>query len=371
MKIKITYILSEIDKAVAFEWIASNINQEEFELSFILLNNKEPYLFQWLNNKKIEVYYIQHLGKVSYFLSLFRVLKILFNIKPDVVHAHLLDANLIGLLAAKLIGVKKRIYTRHHSTFHHEYYPRAVRWDKLTNILASHIVAISENVQDVLMTKESVLLKKINLIHHGFDLDKFRNVNQCDISELKIKYSLSNSDSPIIGVIARHIEWKGIQYIIPAFKQLLTDYPNAILILANSKGAYNGKVKSIIQHNLEPNQYRLIPFEPNLYALYQLFDIYVHVPINKNVEAFGQTYVEALVSGIPSVFTISGIANEFIKHKENALVVDYKNSSEIFYAVQSLLGSESLRQKLISNGRKSTEQFNLSLFIHKLEGLYE
>ena len=48
----------------------------------------------------------------------------------------------------------------------------------------------------------------------------------------------------VIGVISRYTEWKGIQYIIPAFKQLLNDFPNALLILANAKGGYQAAIKS-------------------------------------------------------------------------------------------------------------------------------
>ena len=42
--------------------------------------------------------------------------ELLLKIKPHTVHTHLFDANLSGLMAAKLLGIKKRIYTRHHST---------------------------------------------------------------------------------------------------------------------------------------------------------------------------------------------------------------------------------------------------------------
>jgi len=34
-KIKITYILFQLNKALAFEWIVDHINHEKFELSFI------------------------------------------------------------------------------------------------------------------------------------------------------------------------------------------------------------------------------------------------------------------------------------------------------------------------------------------------
>lgn len=367
---KITYILSNIDKAIAFEWIAEKLNHDRFELSFILLNDKEPFLFNWLKEKNIPCYFIPHFGKKSFVITFVKTLFILKKIKPKIVHTHLFDANLLGLSAAKLLGIKKRIYTRHHSTFHHEYFLKAVKWDKLTNVLATHVVAISKNVMNVLIQKENVLENKISLIHHGFDLTKFNQVSKNEIEELKLKYKIEDSNSPIIGVISRYIKWKGIEYIIPAFKKILKDYPNAKLILANASGPDKEYISSLLKKELKPNQYIEIKFEPNLFALYQLFDVYVHVPINKEIEAFGQTYVEALAAGSPSVFTLSGVASEFILHKQNALVVDYCNSVSIHKAILLLLGDKTLCENLKKEGFESIKQFNLDNFIQKLETIY-
>ena len=105
--------------------------------------------------------------------------------------------------------------------------------------------------------------------------------------------------------------------------------------------------------------------------MYKLFDIYTHVPISKSAEAFGQTYVEALASGTPSVFTLSGIANEFIIDKQNALVVPYKNSEAIYCSWNELINDKEIRDRLIINGRNDVAQkFQLNQMITKLEELY-
>ena len=368
-KTKVTYILSNIDKAIAFEWIVEQLNQQQFELSFILLNPKDSHLFNWLKTKKVIIYSIPHYGKKSYFTSFFKVLFLLRKINPAIVHTHLFDANLIGLTAAKLLGIKKRIYTRHHSTYHHDKFPNAIKYDKWSNKMATQIVAITKNVKNVLVKKEAVSTEKIILIHHGFDIQSFQNVNQTHIESLKNKYEIEQNNFPVIGVVARYISWKGIQYIIPAFKQLLKEHPNAKLVLANATGPDANFIKEVLKQ-LPTDSYIEIAFEPNLFALYQLFDIYIHTPTDKHIEAFGQTYVEALAAGIPSIFTFSGVANEFVIDEKNALVVDYKNSNEIYNKLQLLLEDIDLRNQLIVNGKQSINQFSLNLFIQKLEELY-
>ena len=369
MKKKITYIIANIDKAIAFEWVAEKLDKSKFELSFILLNSSESCLHNWLKERKQESYIIQYQGKKYFLVTFFKLLKLLSRINPNIVHTHLFDANLLGLLAAKLLGIKKRIYTRHHSTYHHDNFPHAVKYDKLCNYLATGIVAISQNVKQVLANKEKVKENKIHLIHHGFDLDSFININRPHIDGLKSKYKIGPDNFPIIGVVSRYINWKGIQYIIPAFKKTLKKYPNAKLILANARGPNKESITEELKQ-LSKDSYIEIPFESNLFALYKLFDVFVHVPINKEIEAFGQTYVESLAAGVPSVFTLSGIASEFVQNKNNALIVDYKNSGQIHDSIVQILANKKLTEKLIKNGRQSVNQYSLEIFIKKLEQLY-
>ncbi|MCT4581709.1 MAG: glycosyltransferase family 4 protein [Flavobacteriales bacterium] len=368
MKTKVTYILSNIDKAIAFEWIAEHINNAQFEISFILLHHQEPYLYRWLTAQSIATFYVPHNGKKSFPKSFLKVYQLLKAIQPQRVHTHLFDANLIGLTAAKALGIKKRIYTRHHSTFHHNNFPKAVKYDKLSNWLASDIVAISENVRDVLENKEQVPPQKIHLIHHGFDLKSFQNVSKEEVQTLKNNYNINNS--PVIGVISRYINWKGIQYIIKGFKALLQEYPDAILVLANANGPDKQEIKEALK-TIPKENYREIVFEPNLFALYQLFDLYIHTPIDHQIEAFGQTYIEALAAGKPSIFTLSGVANEFIIDQKNAIVIPYKDDQAIVKAIKQLLTHKDLTSTLVENGLKSVEKYNLLTFVQKLERLYQ
>ena len=314
----------------------------------------------------MKCHFVEHHSKKDYLKSIFKIYRILIKFKPDVVHCHLLDANLIGLTAAKAACIKQRIYTRHHSTFHHDYFPEAVKYDRLCNRIATDIVAISENVKSVLIEKEKCNLKKIHLMHHGFDLEKFKAENTCD---LKLKYGLTETDSPIIGVIARYVNWKGLKYVIAAFEKLLIIKPKAKLILANAYGP-NSEDIGLELKKLAQDSYIEIKFEMDLYSLYHLFDVYVHTPINEEVEAFGQTYVEALAAGIPSVFSHSGIANEFIVDGINAIVVPHKEADSIFNGIELLLNNPNTRATIVKNGFESVQQFNLKDFISKLEFLY-
>ena len=369
MPVNIIYIISDIDKAISFEWIVKNLNYEKFNLTFILINSEKSYLKQYLLQKKITVFDISCKKKINLPLAIFKCISILRILKADVVHCHLFFANIIGLTSAKIAGVKKRIYTRHYSTYHHDYFPHSVKWDKLFNLLSTNIIAISEIVKQVLIEKENVKSQKISLIHHGFDLSVFEKIDTTNLDFLNKKYN-PEGKWPVIGVISRFTELKGIQYILPAYEKVLGNYSNALLLMFNAHGDYENEINKLL-YNLPPAAYKKIKFENDIITLYNMVDIFIQVPINKEIEAFGQTYVESLAAGIPSVFTLSGIANEFIKDRENAIVVPYENSEAIYNAIMEILNNKELRNKIILNGKRDVQKlFQLSEMIYKLEELY-
>jgi glycosyltransferase involved in cell wall biosynthesis len=367
---KVTFIISQIDKAIGFEWIAENLDQSRFDLSFILLNEKPSYLAKFLAEKGITVHELAFSGrKQDLPRLLLKVIGLMRREKPDAIHTHMYIADLVGQFAGRLLGIKKRIYTRHSSNESRKYHKKQ-RIDRIINSLSTHVIAISENVKNILHAEENVPLERIRLIHHGFRLERFENIPEAEIEELAAKYN-PQKKAPVIGVVARYSHWKGIQYAIAAFKRLLADYPDALLLLANAKkGDYKDEIAALLAELPDDSYYEIV-FEHNLFALYQLFDVYVHLPIDAELEAFGQTYVEALAAGIPSVFTNSGVAREFIRDGENALVVDFQNSEQAYEAILRLLRNENLRKKLSETGKTDVEKmFNLEIMIAKMEKLY-
>ena len=142
------------------------------------------------------------------------------------------------------------------------------------------------------------------------------------------------------------------------------------MVLANAIGPLKKEIQKKLKELPEKN-YVEIPFEKDLFSLYQLFDVFVHTPIDSKIEAFGQIYVEAIASGTPSIFTLSGVAHEFISDRENAIIVDYKNPEQIASGVKFYLGNPSIKENIIKNGKNSINQFKLDLFVEKLNELYE
>jgi glycosyltransferase involved in cell wall biosynthesis len=367
---KITYIISEIDKSVFFEDTLMALKNNGNEVSCILINSQDGILHKFLlsNNFIIKTITIRKL--IKSFPAVLECKKYLQKIKPDIIHCHLSTANTVGLIAGFLAGIKERVYTRHSGTPINSSKKEKIL-DRLHNTLATKVVAITLNTKNILL-QQGVKKNKIFLLHHGFNIARMSNPDEKEVARIKNTYNYKDQ-YPVIGIVARWIDLKGIQYILPAFERLLLQYKNAKLCLfnANENAPYAEKILQLL-NKLPSENYIIVPFEYNVYDMYHLFDIYIHTPVNSTCEAFGQTYVESLAAGIPGIFTLSGVAPEFIINEENALVVNFKNSDDIFHSLIRLLNDNDFKNKLVANGKKDVQKyFSWGSYVDALENLYE
>lgn len=367
----IVYVISQVSHSKLFEWTAYSLNPEKYRLVFILMHSKETGFEVNLKKSGFEVHRLNYQSKKDIPSCVLQMRKLFATLKPEIVHTHLFEAGIAGMTAARICRIPVRIHTRHDAMIHHDFHPSAVKYDKLINRLATHVIAISANVKEILENLENVPAKKITVIPHGFELQQYATCDESRVEVIKQKYNLSDANHPIVGCVSRFIKWKGIQFTITAFKNLLHKYPNAVLVLANAQGPYENELMEQLQQ-LPDTAYRRIIFEPDVTALYHTMDIFIHVPVDSRSEAYGQVYIEALAAGVPSVFTNSGIVSECMIDHKHALLVPYCDSNAIEKASEQLLNDIQLRDTLKSEGKEMVfRNFTIDKMIAKLEKLYD
>jgi glycosyltransferase involved in cell wall biosynthesis len=371
MKKKLCWLVSHLDYSKQFDQLGQYLNtSENYDFSYIFLAEEPPILYNQFKEKGIDVYFVPYQSKKSLPSAIKQIYQIFKKIKPDIIHANLFEATFTGLIAAKLAGVKNRIHTRHHSSESHLFYPkRAIYYDKLINYLSTKIVAVSDVVAEVLIKLDGVSPDKITVIPHGFMLEEMTAKDEI-IPKVVKDYGLTES-YPVIGVVSRFVNWKGIQYIIPAFKKLLAEFPNAKLVMANARGNYSDQLRKQISEELDEKNYVIINIERRIFELFKTFDVFVHVPITREVEAYGQVYIESLVLKVPSIFTLSGIANSFVKDRENALVVPFEDSEAIYNALKIMLADKDLQTKIAKKGFEDVwSRYHINDMYKRLDEIY-
>lgn len=355
----VTWILSNLDRSKQLRDVIVGLKIAKCDLSFVLINMTDSHMRTFLFDHGFSITLVTYHSISDLIPSIKRCSQHYKQHQTRTVHCHLLHANLIGLSSARWAGVKKRIYTRHHSTYHHQYHRKGVWLDRMVNALSTDIVAISQVVRETLMVQEGVPTTKIHDIPHGFDFNYLKRSDP---------FSTTNQ-APVIGAVSRFMEWKGVQYIIEAFGRLLSYYPNAKLVLFGGSGSYAKAIEQQLEALGSPNME--IRSCSDIRDAYHQMDIYVHVPIDESIEAYGQTYVEASAMELPCIFTLSGIAHEFVRNERNALVVKYQNSEAIHEAMLRLL-RDPIRGKALGNRARQDvmDRFTLDRQVGQLINLY-
>lgn len=375
-KIKLALVVSIAFRWFHLEWIAQHLDRERFELSFILvrLNGQEMYMERFVREQGIPHLVLDcHVNPLGIWRTIWAIRRYCRRERIDVVHTHIFLASLVGLMGAFLARVPRRLNTRHHLISNHG---TPMIWlDHLASALATRTIVASRVVYDTLVEKEGVPERKLVHVPFGLDLELFRDIEPERIAALRRKYEVEGwgleGKGPVIGVLARRTRTKGIQYIIPAFRRLLERYPDAKLLLAYANGPYEAEIRAQLEAELPAGSYREIQFETDVFAFYRILDLVVHAPTGLERESFGLVYLEAMVSGVPTVFTPCGVGPEIFVHRENTWVVEHESSEQIYEGMVAILESPELRERLIAGGRRTVEErFSLERMVRSLEQLY-
>ena len=208
--------------------------------------------------------------------------------------------------------------------------------DLLMNFFSTKIVAVSRVVSDVLIQKESVPKYKVALIHNGVDLKHFGQVDR----------ELNNYSQEFrVGVISRLTELKGVEYTASAFKIFNGKYPNSYLHIVGSAADSQAAVENTL-NQLPSKNYEIESINWDMPGFLKSINVLVHVPLEPDAEAFGLVYIEALASGTPSIFTISGILNELENPERYFAVVPSRDSNSIFQKLEEFYLRNSVYEEI-------------------------
>jgi glycosyltransferase involved in cell wall biosynthesis len=331
---RILAVLSDVDFSPQLIAIMRNLHDCGAELRVVIIGNTELQIAKQIALLGWNSKHIAKRGKLGSLLNLVLLAVEIVKFRPETVFASGQFATITGMLSARLLNVPNRVFIRHHSSFHYKYKMKfGIMVDRMSNRLSTAIVAVSTVAKDILIRFEAVNQNKITVIFNGIDLVDFRP--EPSLSEPGSSRPISKPRSLYIGVISRLTEWKGVEYTATAFLRLQRDFPDSHLHIVGAFADSHSNVKSILS-KVASEKYTLEESNPNISHFLQRIDVFVHVPVGIDDEAFGIVYIEALASGVPCIFTQSGVLNELEAPDRYAHIVAFRNSEEIYLNLKEM-----------------------------------
>lgn len=154
-----------------------------------------------------------------------KMVNIIRDFKPDIVHTHASKAGTIGRLAAANMNVPAIVHTFHGHVFH-SYFGKmkTVMYKNIERNLArrsSTIIAISEKQKTELCLIHRICKPdKIKVIPLGFDLSRFNENKDEKRKVFRERYKLTD-DEIAIGIIGRIVPVKNHKLFLEATKEVL------------------------------------------------------------------------------------------------------------------------------------------------------
>ncbi len=368
---KIAFITSHINRSTQWNWFSEELNKRDIRHVHIIINESKPLLYDDLKKLNVDVYYLRHKNKFSFVVNFFKVIKILLSKKIEIVHTELPYGNLVGQLAAFFSGIKMRVTTCENTTWFSDFESKKQEGiDRLTYFLAKKIIALTHESYEFLSKHFEIPPKKLHTIHHSLKASDYLELPDEEVDKLRNELGIPQK-SFIIGMVARFEFWKGHIYAIEAMKRLSEEFPHVKLYIFGSKGeSFDEIINKIRENNLEKSIiYK--GFVANNIALFKIFDIHLHIPIQLQSETFGINIMEGMISGCAQVLTLSGISCFTARHNKNCIVVPYQSSDAVYNALRLLIVDDDLRKRLGNQARedaikhfKYEDKVNLHLMLY-------
>ena len=348
-------ILSDVTHSPQLISILQELQYQRVNLKVVFLSAGESVVLSEMINLRLQPLILEPKLKLSSLQYFFTIIFVIIRFKPGIVFSSGLFATVLGMISAKVAFVRRRVFIRHHSNYHHKYRLRLGQiLDRVVNTIATDIIAVSPIVKHTLLHTESVNSRKVCVIPNGIDLKKFEEASNQEAYHKDSDNSIEKIFN--IGIVSRLTHWKGVEYAAAAFVKLQENHPHSHLHIV---GAFSDSYQRVLEilAPLKSDKYMIEEFNTSIPTFMQQLDVFIHVPIGPDEEAFGLVYIEAIASRVSCIFTLSGVLHELPDPSNYFDIVDYKQIDAIYNALVNRLNAGN--QEKMGIPKSWLDQFSL------------
>ncbi|MCP1670218.1 glycosyltransferase [Kerstersia gyiorum] len=233
-------------------------------------------------------------GLLQGFLRLRRLVR---EVRPDVVHSHMVHANILTRLARIGCRMPRLICTAHNTNEGGRIWMYAYRW---TDRLADVTTNVSKEAVKVFEEKGAVPPGRMVPIYNGIDVEQFA-VNLVQREQLREQMGVEPHHRLLLA-LGRLVHAKGHDILIDVFARMAGENDNLRLWIAGE-----GELRQALQQQINAadlqNKVLLLGARSDVPALLNAADVFV---LPSRFEGFGLVVAEAMACTKPVVATDAG-----------------------------------------------------------------
>jgi glycosyltransferase involved in cell wall biosynthesis len=387
-KIKLMHIITHLEIGGAERQallLLKGLNKERYDA--VLVSFSEGPLLKEFKDAGVEVEIIKIKkrfnlsGFISAFIGVFRLINIIREKRPDIIHTHQPISNLLGSAVARILRVPVivSIIQGSHQQFAFAYrslnkFKRLVKIkylliDKINAMFVTKLIAVSKATRSELVEKVRVNPRKIEVIYNAVDINSFSSVK--DNGRLREELGFGFSDR-IVGTVANLSPVKGLRFLIEAASLLNKEKEIdsiKFLIVGGRSSQYGFHLKELIRRLGLEEKVIFTGLRTDIADILKILEIFVLPSLS---EGLPLSILEAMTMAKPVIATEAGGVPEVVKDNRTGLLVPPGNSAALSSAILQLLKDKEKAIKMGIEGRRLVErQFDLNVIVSKTQELYE
>ena len=276
--------------------------------------------------------------------------------QPDLLHTHLVHADVYGAIAARPLRVPY-VSTRHNDD---RYLLGPFRYvDRAFARGARRLIAISDAVRDFLV-RAGHDRRKLVTVHYGLD------ELPAAPSEVLPEAAGIPSGAPLLLAVGRLIAQKDHATLLRAFAAVRERHPEARLAILGS-GPLEAETRAQVRE-LSLDDTVVLPGRLGIRSWLERADVFVH---SSRWEGFGIVLLEAMLAGLPIVATRVSAVPEVVADGETGLLVEAGDADAFAVALDRLLSDPELARRLGEAGlARARAEFSVARMTERTLAVY-
>ena len=364
---RILHFAQDSDTSGFFPQLAKWHDRGRYEMFFATLKPMAGWLREYMESQGVECFSCDCRSRAEYAAGLVRLARWLRRKRIDILHTHLFDPSVVGLLAGLVARTRMRVTTRHYSDYHTRINKSwHVRLDQLCTRLSHSVIAVSQHTTDHLIEAEQAPREKIHTVLNGIDFDRVK-LNGSD-ALARIRSEFAAQDSHLLLIVARLHPEKGHSYLFRALPEIRRRTQKPVRLLVAGVGTYEAAYREEVRALGCDDIVSFLGFRKDSPDLMAAADLLV---LPSTAEAFGLVLAEALFLGTPVVATRVGGIPEIISDQVDGVLVPPADSTALASAIVGLLEDSERRRKMAGAGREKIQsKFSFEDMVRSYEDVY-
>jgi len=302
-------------------------------------------------------------GSILSVTTCFKLIRLLKNLQIDILHTHLMDADLIGFIACRILRIPQLI------TIHSYPYPierRHCNRYKVMSLFNTSFVFVSNKVKNYVLSKTGISERRTFVVHTGIDLDKFHIEKSHENREYLLDNLTIDKGYKIIGNVSRLVDGKGHRHLLLAAVDILKNFPNTVFLIIGDGAQRDELVKFSNDLNIS-DHVRFAGSRTDIPELLDLMDIFVFPAYD---EAFGISVLEAMATEKPIIATNDAAVPEIMENNKEGILIEPQNPKLLSKCIQYLLSNPDERVRLGNAAWKRSRHFSIEFMVREVENIY-